>query len=252
MEPEQQRTPRAPELGPPGPGGAGAAAGGADAAADGGGIRGAGTTGLSLPSRLLVAAGVAVVAVAVVVHVAMVFLHVAPPNTVSKQHSKAVNGYVYPEFEQNWKLFAPNPLQQNVAVQARALVAKDDGSTATTRWTDLTAQDGADIHHNVAPSHTQQNELRRGWEFFTGSHDDNGKPVGTRGELSQSYIKRIVMHRFGGRQAGGTVERVQVRSATTPVAPPPWSKEKPKRKTQYQTQPWWQVTSADLPGSGEK
>jgi hypothetical protein len=302
MEPEEQRTPRAPELGPSGPEGAGEAhrevraetqaevrgelraesrgeargeangqangevegqaggqargqANGEEAQGEeglGDGVRGAGTAGLSLPSRLVVAGGVAAAAVAVAVHIAMVFLHVAPPNTLSKQHSKTVDDYVYPEFEQNWKLFAPNPLQQNVAVQARALIAKDDGSTATTGWTDLTAQDGAGIHHNIAPSHTQQNELRRGWEFYSGSHDDKGKPVGMRGELSESYIKRIVMYRFGPRREGGTVERIQVRSATTPVAPPSWSKERKDRETQYRMQPWWQVTSADLPGSGER
>jgi len=249
MEPEEQHTPRGRESGPPG------AADGARGEPSGGirrEVRGAGTAALSLPSRLVVALGVTAVAAAVVVHVAMVFLHVAPPNTLSKQHSRAVNGYVFPEFEQNWKLFAPNPLQQNIAVQARALVARNDGTTATTGWRDLTAQDGAGIRHNVAPSHTQQNELRRGWEFFTGSHDDKGKPVGLRGELSESYVKRIVMSRLGPRLAGGTVERIQVRSATTPVAPPAWSKEKVNRRPQYSTQPWWQVTSADLPKGGAK
>ena len=62
-----------------------------------------------------------------------------------------IDDYVYPEFEQNWKLFAPNPLQQNIAVQARAEIANDDGTAKTTGWFDLSAQDGEAIDHNLAP-----------------------------------------------------------------------------------------------------
>ncbi|WP_181768401.1 DUF5819 family protein, partial [Streptomyces albidus (ex Kaewkla and Franco 2022)] len=188
----------------------------------------------------------------VAVHLAMVFLHVAPSNTLTKKHGEAVDDYVYPEFEQNWKLFAPNPLQQNIAVHARARVAKDDGGTETTGWVNLSAMDGKEIDHNLAPSHVQQNELRRAWEFFSGSHDEKGKALGLRGELSESYMKRIVMLRFGPELNGGSVERIQVRSATAPVPPPKWSDEKLDLKTDYRVQPWWPVSSADLPGGWDK
>lgn len=230
MQPEQQRAPEGAEGPIPGPG----------------------IAGLSLPARLVVATAVALVAVAVAVHLAMVFLHVAPDNTVTKQHGEAVDDYIYPEFEQNWKLFAPNPLQQNIAVHARALVARPDGSTATTGWTNLSAIDGAAIRHSLAPSHTEQNELRRGWEFYSNSHDSKGKPVGVRGELSEKFVKRIALWRIGSETDGGTVERIQLRSAVTPVAPPRWSDEKTDMKTEYRVQPWWQVSSADIPGGGSK
>lgn len=211
-----------------------------------------GVAALSPVARTVVGVSAAVVAVAVAVHLAMVFLHVAPSNTLTKQHGQAVDDYVYPEFEQNWKLFAPNPLQQNIAVHARARVAKDDGGTETTGWVNLSAIDGKEIDHNLAPSHVQQNELRRAWEFFSGSHDEKGKALGLRGELSESYIKRIVMLRFGPELNGGSVERIQVRSATAPVPPPKWSDEKLDLKTDYRVQPWWPVSSADLPGGWDK
>ena len=56
-----------------------------------------------------------------------VFLHVAPSNAVSQRYQQQVDGIVFPELEQNWKLFAPNPLQQNIAVQVRAQVRTADG-----------------------------------------------------------------------------------------------------------------------------
>ncbi|NLU68651.1 hypothetical protein HCC30_15495 [Streptomyces sp. HNM0574] len=207
---------------------------------------------MSLPARIVVAVAVAGVAVAAAVHLGMVFLHVAPKNAVSKEHSETIDAYVYPEFEQNWKLFAPNPLQVNVAMQARARIAKPDGSTETTGWFDLSAMDGEGIRHNIAPSHTQQNELRRAWELFRNYHDDEGRPVGLRGDLSQTYIKRIAVDRLGGELDGGTVEHLQVRSADTPVAPPAWSEEKKDTKTEYRLYPWWPVGSEDVRGGGQQ
>ncbi|MFC0596880.1 DUF5819 family protein [Streptomyces palmae] len=204
-------------------------------------------TGLSLPAQLVVAVAAAAVAVFAAVHLAMVFLHVAPSNTISKNHGKTVDDYIYPEFEQNWKLFAPNPLQQNVAVQVRAEVHRPDGGNGATPWRDLTAEDGAAIRHNLLPSHSQQNELRRAWDFYQGSHDVQDQPIGRRGVLFGQYLRRIVMLRIGTEEGGGTVRRIQVRVASTPVTPPPWNKEKLDTRTVYRVLPWWTVTDADLP-----
>ncbi|MFE6777748.1 DUF5819 family protein [Streptomyces sp. NPDC057702] len=202
---------------------------------------------LSLPGQAVIGVAIAVAVVAVAVHLAMSFLHVAPSNTVSRKHSEAIGDYIYPEFEQNWKLFAPNPLQQNVAVYARAEVRTPEGGKAVTSWTNLTAQDGAAIRHNPLPSHSQQNQLRRAWEFYSSSHDAREQPIGLRGQLSEQYVRRMVAHRFGSEHEGGSVERVQVRSATKPVAPPSWSQESIDVKAVYRVLPWWTVTRDDLP-----
>lgn len=209
-----------------------------------------GTAGLSLPSRVAVALGVATVAVMVAVHLLAVFLHIAPENTVTRQHGDLVAEYIYPEFEQNWKLFAPNPVQQNTHVWARADVRKDNGSTETTGWVDLTAMDIALIRHNPAPSHSQQNELRRAWSFYTSTHGEKNRPIGMRGELSRAYVQRIVEDRFGPRLNGGTVQRVQVRAGTTAVVAPAWSSEKTDTSTSFQVLPWWPVDTDDSQEDG--
>src|SRR5690606_20062677 len=126
-----------PEVGPDvGPGTApGAAVAGV---ATGGSVSGprTGVAGLSLRYRLEAALALAVVAIGVCVHLGMTFLHVAPANTVSKEHGEAIQQWIYPEFEQNWKLFAPNPLQQNISLQVRADIRTADGGVRTTRWYD--------------------------------------------------------------------------------------------------------------------
>ncbi|KIZ19437.1 DUF5819 family protein [Streptomyces natalensis] len=203
---------------------------------------------LSLPSRIVIGVAACAGAVIVAIHLAMMFLHVAPQNTLSKQQGTLISDYVYPEYEQNWKLFAPNPLQQNIDVQARAQVRGADGAVQTTGWSDLTALDGRAIHHNPLPSHTQQNMLRRGWEFYLSSHTAQNGPIGMRGELSERYVRRIVLYRMGAEWArSGRVEQVQLRSVTTAVVPPPWSTEKISDKPMYRVLPWWQVTADDLP-----
>ena len=210
-----------------------------------------GVAALSPRYQVGAAVALAAVAVAACVHLGMVFLSLAPANTVTKQHGKAIEEWVYPEFEQNWKLFAPNPLQQNIAVQVRAEVRTKDGDLRTTGWRDLSARDGAAIDGNLLPSHTQQNELRRAWDFLAATHGTDNRPVGLRGALSETYMRRIVTMRLYredaiGRQ--GLVQRVQVRSRTTNVQPPVWSRERFSSKPVYRVLPWWTVTADEAAG----
>ncbi|MQY12727.1 hypothetical protein SRB5_28660 [Streptomyces sp. RB5] len=223
------------------PAGAGPAPGADETPPDDGG-----PARLSLASRIVISVTLAAVAVAAAIHLGMVFLHVAPPNTLSKENGELVREYIYPEFEQNWKLFAPNPLQTNIAVEVRARVTDANG-TRETRWLGLSAQDAADIRHNPFPSHTQQNELRRAWEFFVDSHTQENEPAGDRGRWSRTYLTRVVMNRLGPELDGAHIQSIQLRGAYTPVAAPSWSDEKTDTRTTYRTLPWWRVVSDDLP-----
>ncbi|MFD7548301.1 DUF5819 family protein [Streptomyces sp. NPDC059816] len=213
----------------------------------------AGIAGLPLGQQLTAALALVLAALAVAAHLGLSFLHVAPSNTMTKQYADAIDAWIYPEFEQNWKLFAPNPLQQNVAVHARAQVRDEEGQRRTTGWYDLSALDGEAINGNLLPSHTEQNELRRAWDFFVGSHDAQNQPNGLRGTLSGEYVRRIVVMRLERLQdeerdgRGGTIERVQVRAATTNVAPPSWSGETVDLNPHYRHVPWWSVTEDDRP-----
>ncbi|MET9576250.1 DUF5819 family protein [Streptomyces massasporeus] len=214
-----------------------------------------GIAALSPRYQVGVALALAVVAIGVCVHIGMTFLHVAPANTVTRAHGEAVDDWVYPEFEQNWKLFAPNPLQQNISIQVRAGVRGPDGMTQTTGWYDLSAEDGRAIDGNLLPSHTQQNELRRAWDFFVATHDSENRPVGLRGSLSESYLRRIMVLRLDHDDAvraatgsSGVIERVQVRSRTSNVPPPDWSREKVSTTPSYRELPWWRVPQDEARG----
>lgn len=205
---------------------------------------------LSLPARLVISLVVGVVAVYTAFHMATVFLFVAPSNHVREEYGDRIDGYIYPEFEQTWKLFAPNPLQRNVAIEARAEVREPDGGRHVTDWISITAMDVGHVRHNPMPSHTAQNEMRRAWDFYTGSHDETtGEPVGLRGELSEIYVHRIALLRLdqSGKVDAEDVERLQLRSATTLVPPPEWAQEDVDTSTSYHQLDWWVVTTQDVP-----
>ncbi|MGW0967580.1 DUF5819 family protein [Streptomyces sp. NPDC002516] len=213
-----------------------------------GGEGSAGLAALSLRYQIVAAFALAAVAVVACAHLGMVFLHVAPPNTVTKQHGRAIDEWIYPEFEQNWKLFAPNPLQQDITVEVRALIRSADGTSRETGWYDLSALDGLAIDGNPLPSHTQQNELRRAWDFYASTHDGQDRAVGLRGDLSERYLRRIGVLRLDREHAGGegaVVERVQFRSLTTDVPPPGWSDEKVSDRPIVRELPWWAVPESD-------
>jgi hypothetical protein len=222
-----------------------------------------GVASLSLPARIAVAVTVGAVAVGALYHLAMVFLHVAPSNTLSKEHASAVNDYIYPEFEQNWKLFAPDPLQQNIHVQARAEIRAPGGADRTTGWIDLTGQDVSAMRHDPVPSHSNQNLLRRAWSYYSDSHGSQDQSTVSTGDLSRIYLQRIVQDRFGPQLHGGQLVRVQVRVATTAVPQPKWiAGGGGTASPSYRQLPWWQAIAgssastrtsaagpADIPGS---
>ncbi|MER6915195.1 DUF5819 family protein [Streptomyces sp. NPDC000594] len=221
------------------------AGGSADRSADG--TAPGGLLALSTPYRIAAALALALVAVVATVHIGMVFLHVAPANTASKRYGEAIDAWVYPEFEQNWKLFAPNPLQQNTAVEVRAEVRTPAGALRTTGWIGLTAEDARSIRGNPLPSHVHQNELRRAWDFYDTTHDEKNRATGDRGRLAERYLRRIAVLRLDRRDPGGTVERVRLRSVTTLVPAPRWSGEKTDTRPSHRLLPWWEVTPADRP-----
>jgi hypothetical protein len=202
---------------------------------------------LSWPARVVIALAVGVLTTFAAWHLAAAFLFVAPDNTLSREQDHRISGYINPEFEQNWKLFAPNPLQNNVRVEVRAEIRQADGSAEVSDWVDLTAQDLAGIRHSLLPSHTMQNELRRAWDLYGNNHDEDGRPRGLRGELADVYVHRIALLRLGRVMDLEPVERIQLRSATTRVPAPPWSDEEIDTTTRHHELEWRTVVPSDLP-----
>lgn len=180
--------------------------------------------------------------VASVVHVVLVFFHVAPPNTVSKRYGPQINAWVFPFFEQNWRLFAPDPESVNRQVLARTAHADSDGSVQVSPWFDLTAVDRSAVEHHPFPSHTAQNMLRRAWAGYVDSHGGDDKARTERALMMQKYLSNIAADRVAAHN-GGTFDFVQLRVVTLSIAGPgPAVGDRLQTPVENRLLPWWKVT----------
>ncbi|MDL5202141.1 DUF5819 family protein [Streptomyces sp. ALI-76-A] len=176
-----------------------------------------------------------------VVHVMFVFLHVAPANTVSKRYGPLINGWVYPFFEQNWRLFAPDPESVNRKILARTADIGSDGSVRVGPWFDLTAVDVAAVEHQPFPSHTAQNLLRRAWTGYVDTHGGDDKARTERARMMRRYLTNVAADRVAAHRSG-TFDFIQLRVVTLPIAPGPVAGERPPTPTETRLLPWWKVT----------
>lgn len=223
---------------------------GAELAAQNGVGGPAGSRGNSGPPRLLSAATGIAVALCLAVtlgHVFLVFLHVAPPNTISQAYSRQVNVWVRPFFEQNWRLFAPNPQSANRQISARVSRTAPDGTTQVSGWIDLTAADAAAVKHNVFPSHTAQNMLRQAWNAYLKTHGSDNRPYSERALMIEKYLRNIAAERVAAQQ-GGAFDSIQLRVISQPVAAPGAAGGNPpgttaSTRTQTRYLPWWKAAS---------
>ncbi|KQX62616.1 hypothetical protein ASD48_28270 [Streptomyces sp. Root1310] len=176
-----------------------------------------------------------------VVHVILVFLHVAPPNTISKKYSPLINSWVYPFFEQNWRLFAPDPESVNRQILARTAHTGSDGSFQVSPWFDLSAVDRSAVLHDPFPSHTAQNLLRRAWAGYVDSHGGDDRARTERALMMQKYLGNIAADRAAARE-NGPFDFIQLRVVTLPipVAGPAVGNRPPTAENRLL--PWWKVT----------
>ncbi|MGY3681223.1 DUF5819 family protein [Streptomyces sp. TE33382] len=175
-------------------------------------------------------------------HVALVFLHVAPANPISKRYSPQVNAWVYPLFEQNWRLFAPDPDSANRRVLARTSHTESDGSVRVSDWFDLAAVDSSAVEHNVFPSHTTQNLLRRAWTTYVELHGGGDEARSERAVMMRKYLRNIASDRFVEHH-GGPFEFIQLRVMTLPIAAPGTAAaNRPPVPVENRLLPWWKVT----------
>ncbi|GAA1907793.1 hypothetical protein GCM10009716_17170 [Streptomyces sodiiphilus] len=196
-----------------------------------------------MPLRFGTGAAIVLCLATALIHLLLVFLHVAPPNVLSQRYSQQVNAWVLPLFEQNWRLFAPNPESVNHQISVRTRSTAADGATQVSAWFDLTAVDTSAVEHNVFPSHTTQNMLRRAWTSYQETHGSDDQAHSERAEMIQEYLRNIAVQRLAV-QRPGDFEAVQLRVRTLPIAPPaargrPATTAPDAVETRHL--PWWEV-----------
>ncbi len=197
------------------------------------------------PQLLSVAMGIAVAVCAIVslVHITLVFLHVAPSNEISKRYGGQIDAWINPFFEQNWQLFAPDPetATRQISVRTRTTTG---GAAKISDWFDLSAVDYAAVNHNAFPSHTNHNMLRRAWVAYLQTHGNDDQPHSERAVMIQQYLRNIAVHRLTTHRRA-PFEAIQLRVITRPVvAPIEMGNPRPPLPPAADVRqlPWWTVS----------
>ena len=191
--------------------------------------------------RLAMGTVVALCLAVTLTHVTLVFLHVAPANPVSERLSKPIDAWVYPLFEQNWLLFAPNPESSNTQILARTGWQTAAGDDQVSSWYDISEMDKADTTHNPFPSHTTQNMLRRAWSAYLGSHGDDDVSYDDWSLLRQKYLRNLAAQRVTAHSPQ-PFQVIQLKVVTRPIAP--MNPDDADQTDPYtRVLPWWNVTS---------
>ena len=184
-------------------------------------------------SRGLVALLVAVI---VGIHLSATFLYNAPANPISQQYASELKTWMTPVFAQNWQLFAPNPLSEQIDVQARASVA---GAGRLTSWQDLSAVDEQATVHNPVPSQITLNELRNAVLEWLNTHDSAGNPIGPNAGIVQQYLTNLAVDRLSAA-IGGHYSSIQIRFVFTLLPGP--GRTAAQTAPQVRTLNWWILT----------
>ncbi|RMI45252.1 hypothetical protein EBN88_03475 [Streptomyces triticirhizae] len=170
----------------------------------------------------------------------MVFFHVAPRNAVSQRYGEQIDAWVYPFFEQDWRLFAPNPASANVQISVKTRQEMPDGATRESDWFDLTALDTSAVRHHVFPSHTAQNTLRRAWSAYVDAHGAEDVPHSDRAVMLRDYLRNIAADRVAEHRPG-PFDAVRLRVETVPIAAHGAQQVSPNA-VETRDLPWWEVS----------
>jgi hypothetical protein len=177
-------------------------------------------------------------------HVALLFLHVAPPNPVSQRLQKPIEAWVYPFFEQNWLLFAPNPNAYNTRIFARAGWTTETGGRGTTDWVDISSSDIAGTKHSLYPSRATQAMLRRAWVSYTTAHGEDEVSHSEWALIRAEYLRNIAVQRIRER-SDHPFQTIRLKVVTYTIAPPETAGAAPTVPAEpfTRTLPWWNATS---------
>ena len=189
-------------------------------------------------SRALVGASVLLTGVAVAIQLTATFLFNAPSNVVSQKYAAQISWWMTPLLNQNWQLFAPNPISENLELDARASTG---ASGTVTPWLNLSAIDEATTVGNPAPGHLTMNALRNAWREFSDTHTSSGLPNSPLAATSQGYLENLVLGYLRPRETG-PIDSVQVRFVLTLLPGP--GRTAAQTVPQPQTLPWWVVAGS--------
>lgn len=86
--------------------------------------------------------------VALLIHFGTTALFVGPTNPIKLEYGELMNGYMLPQFDQTWTLFAPEPIADERGLLVRAKLRSGDREPELTQFIDITSPPIFELHSN--------------------------------------------------------------------------------------------------------
>jgi hypothetical protein len=191
----------------------------------------------------------------------MTFLYVAPRNLISARADKGISSYILPYFNQDWKLFAPDPVKTDPHVLVQAKVVDDKGQQQVTSWLDITRPELTRVKGHLFPdrvsrlsakvSESLSEAAERQEQAAADRQQQALTPEEARHEKLDEVFARVLATRAARAQWGERVTEVHIRLVG--YIPPPPQFFGPRHADDAEViqhdLPWWPaeaVTPAEL------
>jgi len=190
-----------------------------------------------------------------VLHFSMTLLYVAPRNLISARADKAINSYMLPYFDQDWRLFAPDPAKTDPHILVHAKVVDVNQQEQVTPWLDITSSELTRVRGHWFPDRVSRlsakvagnlTEAAERHEQF--ESDQQQEPANLqeapRKKLDEAFARALAT-RAARAQWGERVAEVQIRLVGHIPPPPAFSEAQDASNPEViqHDLPWWVVDS---------
>jgi hypothetical protein len=136
-----------------------------------------------------------------------------------------------PYFAQDWKLFAPDPVDANSGVLVRAKVVNASGQERVTPWLDVTSPEFAKMRGHVFPSRISRLSI--------GVYETIGYATMQGDKQRAEAFARTLITLAARAQWGDAVTQVQMRFADAAFPEPSERERSGVSKVETLDFPWW-------------
>jgi hypothetical protein len=165
---------------------------------------------------------------------------------MKSKYWKEIFDYMNPVFTQNWKLFAPNPANQQMNLDIRVQYVNKEGKTLQTDWKSITQPVVQKLQSNRFSPNARISEFQDSLisDFVWGEKNDREAAF----HSMQSYVDYLLKSKK--YEVSGTINKIQLRAVINRF-PNYQNRNKPDSagKISYYQTNWWDPQKLHKGGS---
>jgi hypothetical protein len=198
-----------------------------------------------LSRKILVFTTSSILSIVLLVHFGFTFIYLSPANPLKSKQWETIFNYMNPLFTQNWKLFAPNPANQQLNLDMRVQYVDNAGATRQTDWKSITLPVIKELQSNHFSPNARISEFQSSLisNYVWGDKEEKEEAF----QSMQRYVNYILDNKKF--EVPGKINKIQLRAVVNRF-PNYANKDKPDSagKISYYITSWWNPSSQHAGG----